>query len=173
MKKVVIPVAILLGLLLLASTSLAVGPDKLWWTEFTSEVFAWSGEVPCTYLFEGSNGTVLWYIMEGAADAPAYRGTLLLRPRRIQVRTDEPGLHCVDDIDPPRIRPGQAVRFHIGWLTVEAMSHQDAEDLFDSLSFTVSSDCEPRMVVLERQGTHRHYEGIDWTKAFCPWTVRP
>ena len=50
MKKVVIPVAVVLGLLLLGSTSLAVSPGKLWWTEYTSDVFTWSAEGTYTWI---------------------------------------------------------------------------------------------------------------------------
>ena len=53
------------------------------------------------------------------------------------------------------------------------MTHQDAEDLLDSLICSIMSDCEPKWTRLERQGTHPYYEGINWNKAFCPWTVRP
>ena len=173
MKKVVIPVAVVLGLLLLGSTSLAVSPGKLWWTEYTSDVFTWSAEGTYTYMFEGSDGSAVWYTVEVAADAPLYRGTVLLRYESIRARTDEPGLNC-KAIDQPRVHPDQPVRFHIGWRTDETMSHHDAEELFDGLSYTVLTDGGPQYSwELEQQAIHPYFEETDWDKAFCPWTVRP
>ena len=169
MRKIVIPVAVLLALLLLASTSLAVGPEKQWWTEFTSDVFSFPAEDNYEYTYTDQEGWETSFTVVVAGDAPLYQGTVLLRPWMVRARTDDPGLICANV--GPSIQPGQPARFHVAWLTDEEMSHQDAEDLFDSLSYTVSWGAET--VSLERQGTHPYREDMSFIDASCIWTVRP
>jgi hypothetical protein len=164
MKKAVIPISVLFALLLLGSTSLAVGPEKLWWTEFTSDVFTWPEEGSYAYDIGGMGFTVVV-----DREAPGYQGIVLLRHIEILARTDEPGLNCAET--DPYIQPGQPVRFHIGWRADEEMTHQDAEASFDSLSFTVT--LQDQTVPLERQGTYPYREAIDWDDEFCIWTIRP
>lgn len=171
MKKTVIPIVVLLALLLLSSTSLAVGPERGWWTEWTSDVFTLDTAGSYEYTYTEQGGGEISFTVEVAEDAPAYRGTVLLRPLSIRVRTDEPGLNCMDVKDNPSIRPGQPVRFHIAWPADEAMSHQDAEDAFDALGWTVSWNGET--VSLERQGTNPYREDIVFLDVTCIWTVRP
>lgn len=172
MRKKVLPIAVLLVLLLLGSTSLAEAPGRSWWTEFTSDVFTWPDEGFYEYIYEEQGGGTLSFTVEVAADAPAYRGTVLLRPWGIRVRTDEPGLSCAQ-LETPRIRPDQPARFHVAWLTDEAMSHQDAEALFDGLGYTVSWDDGAHTVLLVRQVTHPYIEHIGVYDMTCRWTVRP
>lgn len=174
MRKIVLPIVILLVLLLLGSTSLAGSPGKVWWTEFTSVVFTWPDEGFYTYTFyESYTGATRSYTIEVAQDAPEYPGTVLLRPWSIRARTNEPGLSCADVVDNPRIRPDQPARFHVAWITDETMSHQDAEALFDSLSYTVSWDGGAQTASLARQGIRPSNDHINLYDMTCHWTFRP
>jgi len=172
MKKVVVPIAILSILLILGTTSLAEGLARNWWTEFTSDVFTWPDEGLYTYTYKDQGGGTVSYTVEVTQDAPEYQGTVLLRPWSIRIRSDEPGLSCME-ADPPRIRPDQPARFHIAWLTDEPMSHQDAEALFDTLSYTVSWDGGAQTVSLARQTTHPYLDQAKLYDMTCLWTVRP
>ena len=171
MKRTVIPVVVLLALLLLSSTSLAVGPERDWWTEFTSDVFTFDLEGDYEYTYTSEGGGELSFTVYVDEDAPEYQGTVLLRPWMIRARTDDPGLNCANVEGYPSIQPGQPVRFHVAWLTDVEMSHQDAEALFNSLSYTVSWGDET--VSLERQGTNPYREDMSFIDASCIWTVRP
>ena len=170
MRKIVLSGAVLLGLLLIGSTSLAEAPGKDWWTEFTSDVFTISEEGFYEYRYTGEGVGTLSYTVEVTEDALLYPGTALLRPWSVRVRTDEPGLNCAN-LETPRIRPGQPVRFHIAWVTDEPMSRRAADALFDTLSYTVSWDAQS--VLLDRQFTHLYYEDIDLMTKTCLWTLRP
>ena len=171
MKKTVISIAVLLALLLLGSTSLAVGPEKIWWTEWTSDVFTLDSEGSYEYTYTEQGGGEISFTVEVAEDAPAYQGTVLLRPWSIRVRTDEPGLNCANVVESPSILPGQSVRFHVAWVADVAMSHGDAEDSFDALGWTVSWNGET--VSLDRQGTNPYREDMSFIDASCIWTMRP
>ena len=172
MRKIALPIILLLALLLLGSTGLADSPGKVWWTEFTSGVFTWPDEGTYTYTYESQGGAPQSFTVEVTQDAPEYQGTVLLRPWSIRVRIGEPGLSCADVYVEPRIRPGQPVRFHVAWLTDETMSHKDAVVLLDSLSYTVSWDDGVEMMSLARQAIRPDDEHIDLYDMTCLWTVR-
>lgn len=171
MRKIVLPIVVLLTLLLLSSTGLAEDPGKVWWTEFTSGVFTVPDEGVYTYTYADQAGGTISYTIEVSNDAPAYPGVVLLRPWSIRARTGEPGLSC-DELDPPTIRPGQLARFHIAWITDEAMSHPEAEALFDTLSYTVSWDGGTQPVSLARQVTRPDLDQVELYDMTCLWTFR-
>lgn len=168
MKRPVISVAVLLALLLLGSTSLAEAPGKIWRTEFTSDVFTFDSPGFYEYTYDFTD-LQLSYTVEVAEEALAYEGAALLRPWTVRARTDEPGLDCAD-VD-ALIQLGQPVRFHVFLVTGDEMTHQEAEDLWDTASVTVLWGDEA--VSLERQAIYLDREDVDWVDVSCIWTVRP
>ena len=170
MRKIVLSGAVLLGLLLIGSTSLAEVPGKIWWTEFTSDVFTFDSPGLYEYTYTWSSGGEISYAVQVAPEAQPYKGAALLRPWSVRARTDEPGLNCAD-LEAPIIQLGQPVRFQVFWTADSEMSRQQAEASFDAVSFTVLWGDET--VSLERHGTYLDRGNIDWMNVSCRWTVRP
>lgn len=183
---------ILLVLLLLGSSSLAAGPEKLWVTEFTYDVpdgtfeegdHSFSYEWTWTYPESGSYSAGP-FEFEVAGDAPIYPGFAVLRHVYAVVRVHSPGgTHCeyIGSVgDPAVLHPDQAMRFHIAWPTEEGMegllTYPEVHAYFDSMTGTVVwDDGDPVPLVrheISPWQTEKKSWARVWANSLCCWTAR-
>lgn len=185
MKKGILPAAtliILVVLLLLGSSSLAKGPEKVWIAEYTFDIpdgtwdvgtHTYHIETVWTYPESASWMSDVWEF-EISEDAPMYDGYALLRVGTGFVRIPPPQTHC-EQLDEFVLHPDQAKRFHLGWdweaKQVEARAH------YDSLTVTITWDDGAGSAELERHEIFAYPGGNAWDRkwhnAKCNWTHRP
>lgn len=170
MRKLVVPVAVLLIVLLMASGGLATGSATEWWTEFTYDAGTWP-EGDHTYWIVAEGAEHLGHGFTISSAAPSFEGTVLLRGFHALARTDSlDRLNC-EPVD-PFLSPDQPTRFHIGWRTAGPMTYEAAVAYFDSLELTAVWDDghSARLVRHEIRPYESHKILRD---QFCAWTTEP
>ena len=97
-----------------------------------------------------------------SSETPLYDGFVLLRPAALRTRVGEDCLMAVG-----AIRPDQATRFHVGYLSPEA-TYQEAQTFFDSLTGRAIWD-DGMSAELARHEI-RPYLPDDWWQYVCTYT---
>lgn len=200
MKKArwsILAVIIVLIGLLLASTSAAKGPEKIWVVEFTHDVpdgFWTEGdhsywyEVSWTYPDPDGYPRIPWedeadpYVFTVDKEAPLYPGRALIRFGYGVVRMPAPGTHC-EDLAPLVLHPDQPTRFHLGWPADWAMTYPEAKAHFASMTVTVHWDVDwdgegpggSATMVANEIFPMQPGDGFEhvWPNQLCNWTARP
>jgi hypothetical protein len=103
--------------------------------------------------------------------AAIYPGTALLRTFQEMVRDPSAsGLVCMT-LDPAVLHPDQPTRFHIGWLTDEPVTRNEAMLIFENLTVTATWD-DVHSTTLELQEILPYKSADKSERMKCRWTVR-